>query len=550
MALFKILRGNDLDLESVEKHDGYAYFVPETGNFYIDAPLIVPKDKEPDADKIERIQLNSNLSNRTKILYSGTPNIMTHSLTADKGVIAENPVDTSNVEEIAGQHVTLDEVNSLLSMYAEKNSLNDYVLKDEAKIFLTESDLTPYVLTTELDNYVHKNKSNDVTGSINLLNYGIQCNATTPISSELSYYRPVRVSNIMPKDEEGNNGDIWIIYKEAEGKIYLSKNNIVLTDENYNKGVEVIITNNSDGQITYNPMTVNGVNLSLSGNVLTIKGDGKTVVDGINIFIGAKNCKKYSTPSEKIITISTNYRSWSWGDQTAVGDVSWWEGLYNWVQNSTITDRKACIGRTKKLTLSKSVLGANTVVMICIGADEDGDNTLTFQTMNALPNNFATPATGGWVGSTQQTQCINFYNACQIQNYIKKVKKGVAKTGNSKQNGLVTYNWETVWLLSLRELNFDPSDSSLSAVNSTQTNAECTYGFNASYSYYQSNSRTKYKTNADGGISDSNNITYFTRSQSYTGYLYWVNAESVSHRTSSSDTTDYLAPAFVIGKND
>lgn len=550
MALFKILRGSDLDLEGVEKHDGYAYFVPETGNFYIDAPLIVPKDKEPDADKIERIQLNSNLSNKTKILYSGTPNIMTHLLTADKGVITENPVDISDVEEIAGQHVTLDEVNSLLSMYAEKNSLNNYVLKDEAKIFLTESDLTPYVLTTELDNYVHKNKSNDITGSINLLNYGIQCNATTPISSELSYYRPVRVSNIMPKEEEGNNGDIWVIYKEAEGKIYLSKNNIVLTDENYNKGVEVIITNNSDGQITYNPMTVNGVNLSLSGNVLTIKGDGKTIVDGINIFIGAKNCKKYSTPSEKIITISTNYRSWSWGDQTAVGDVSWWEGLYNWVQHSTIAERKACIGRTKKLTLSKPVLGANTVVMICIGADEDGDNTLTFQTMNALPNNFATPATGGWVGSIQQTQCINFYNACQIQNYIKKVKKGVAKTGNSKQNGLVTYNWETVWLLSLRELNFDPGDSSLSAVNSTQTNAECTYGFNASYSYYQSNSRTKYKTNANGGISDSNNITYFTRSQSYTGYLYWVNAESVSHITSSNDTTDYLAPAFVIGKND
>ena len=52
-----------------------------------------------------------------------------------------------------------------------------------------------------------------MTGSINLLNYGIQCNATTPISSELSYYRPVRVSNIMPKDEEGNNGDIWISNK-------------------------------------------------------------------------------------------------------------------------------------------------------------------------------------------------------------------------------------------------------------------------------------------------------------------------------------------------
>ena len=290
----------------------------------------------------------------------------------------------------------------------------------------------------------------------------------------------------MPKDEEGNNGDIWIVYKEAEGTIYLSKNNIVLTDENYNKGVEVIITNNSDGQITYNPMTVNGVNLSLSGNVLTIKGDGKTVVDGINISIGAKNCKRYSVPSEKIITISTNYASWSWGDQTAVGDVFWWRDLYNWVQNSTVAERKACIGKTKKLTLSKSVLGANTVVMLCIGADEDGDNTLTFQTMNVLPRSFTVSYSTAWLNSAQRTQCINFYNACQIQDYIKTVKKGVAETG-TRGNGTVIYNWETVWILSLRELNYDPAEASISASSSTQTKAECTYNFNAPYTYYQNN---------------------------------------------------------------
>lgn len=548
MALFKILRGNDLDLKGIDKHDGYAYFVPETGNFYIDAPLIVPKDKEPDADKIERIQLNSNLSNRTKILYSGTPNIMTHSLTADKGVVTTDPVDTSDVEEIAGQHVTLDEVNSLLSMYAEKSKLNDYVLKDEAKIFLTESDLTPYVLTTELDNYVHKNKSNDVTGSINLLNYGIQCNATTPISSELSYYRPVRVSNIMPEDEEGNNGDIWIVYKEAEGKIYLSKNNIVLTDENYNKGVEVIITNNSDGQITYNPMTINGVNLSLSGNVLTIKGDGKTIVDGVNISIGAKNCKKYSTPSEKIITISTNYTSWSWGDQTAVGDVFWWKSLYNWIQNSTVAERKACIGKTKKLTLSKAVLGATTVVMLCIGADEDGDNTLTFQTMNVLPRSFTVSYSTAWLNSAQRTQCVNFYNACQIQDYIKTVKKGVAQTG-TQGNGTVIYNWETVWVLSFRELNLDSDYASISASNSTQIKAECTYNFNAPYTYYQNNVRGKQIADSNGIVSGSNFASYPTRSMKYNGYVYYIyNTNDWTY--ANSDFTGYLAPAFTIGKND
>lgn len=548
MALFKILRGNDLDLEGVEKHDGYAYFVPETGNFYIDAPLIVPKDKEPDADKIERIQLNSNLSNKTKILYSGTSDMMTHSLTADEGVITTDPIDTSDVEEIAGQHVTLDELNSLLSLYAEKSNLNNYVLKDEAKIFLTESDLTPYALTTELDNYVHKDKSNDVTGSINLLNYGIQCNATTPISSELSYYRPVRVSNIMPENEEGNNGDIWIVYKEAEGKIYLSKNNVVLTDENYNKGVEVIITNNSDGQITYNPMTVNGVNLSLSGNVLTIKGDGKTVVDGVNISIGAKNCKKYSTPSEKIITISSNYTAWSWGDQTAIGDTTWWKGLYNWIQNSTVTQRKACIGKTKKLALSKSVLGANTVVMLCIGADEDGDNTLTFQSMNVLPKSFTAYYSTSWLSSTQRTQCINFYNACQIQDYIKTVKKGVAQTG-TQGNGTVIYNWETVWILSFRESNLDSSQASISASNSTQTKAECTYNFNAPYTYYQNNVVGKQIADSNGAVSGNSFARYATRSMRYDGYVFYIY-DTNNWSYNGSDFTSYLAPAFVIGKND
>ena len=36
MALFKILRGLSESLDSVELHDGYAYFTPEDGMFYID----------------------------------------------------------------------------------------------------------------------------------------------------------------------------------------------------------------------------------------------------------------------------------------------------------------------------------------------------------------------------------------------------------------------------------------------------------------------------------------------------------------------------------
>ena len=36
MALFKILRGNRADLDNQEFHDGYAYFTPDTGEFFID----------------------------------------------------------------------------------------------------------------------------------------------------------------------------------------------------------------------------------------------------------------------------------------------------------------------------------------------------------------------------------------------------------------------------------------------------------------------------------------------------------------------------------
>ena len=53
MALFKILRGNSEDLKNPEKaplRDGFAYFTPDDGNFYIDAEI---------DGSIKRIQLNA-----------------------------------------------------------------------------------------------------------------------------------------------------------------------------------------------------------------------------------------------------------------------------------------------------------------------------------------------------------------------------------------------------------------------------------------------------------------------------------------------------------
>ena len=39
MALFKILRGDSSSLTSQDLHDGYAYFTPDDGRFYIDVAL-------------------------------------------------------------------------------------------------------------------------------------------------------------------------------------------------------------------------------------------------------------------------------------------------------------------------------------------------------------------------------------------------------------------------------------------------------------------------------------------------------------------------------
>lgn len=36
MALFKIFKGQSEDLENVKATNGYAYFTPDDGNFYID----------------------------------------------------------------------------------------------------------------------------------------------------------------------------------------------------------------------------------------------------------------------------------------------------------------------------------------------------------------------------------------------------------------------------------------------------------------------------------------------------------------------------------
>lgn len=335
----------------------------------------------------------------------------------------------------------------------------------------------------------------------------------------------------------------WTINRAA-GSLSVSPQTVDINGSNYSSGVNVTITRSGDGAISYSPTSVSGLTLSLSGNILNIKGNGSTAISGQKITINVAQGTNYLAPASKQITVNATY--WEWGSETAVGDASWWAGLKAWAASASTSERSACVGKKKKVSLSTAVLGANQASMVCIGADQDGTGTLAFQTEGTLPTSTAFGNSQDWPNSTARTQCQNFYNYCSAKNSIKTVKKGLAAR-NSSRNGAVTYSDETVWLPSEREMGLD-SYSSLSTANSTTSKAECTQGYNAAYSYYTNNSRrVKYKMNANGSLTSSTDW-YWERSRDYhssSGVCFVGSGGSAN--LGDYDVSSGLAPAFVIG---
>lgn len=336
----------------------------------------------------------------------------------------------------------------------------------------------------------------------------------------------------------------WTINK-ATGSLSVSPTTVAINGNNYSSGVAVTITRAGDGAISYSPTSISGLTLSLSGNTLTIKGNGSTAVSATTITISVAAGTNYLAPSNKTITVSAEY--WTWGSETATGDAAWWAGLKNWAANATASERAACVGKKKLVSLSTAVLGANAATMICIGADQDGTGTLTFQTAGTLPDIMTFGSSQNWPNSKARTQCQNFYNYCSAKASIKTVSKGLAAR-NSSRNGTVTYTDETVWLPSEREMGLD-SCSSISTANSTTSNAECTNGYNAAYSYYTSNTtRIKYQMNADGSLTTTAE-QYWERSRYYqysSDNVCIVNNDGSAYGSIRSNSNS-LAPAFVIG---
>lgn len=336
----------------------------------------------------------------------------------------------------------------------------------------------------------------------------------------------------------------WTINR-ATGTLSLSTTTVALNASNYSAGVTVTANGNFDGTVSITPTSVTGLTLSVSGKTITVKGNGSTNVSSTTITVKVSAGTNYTAPANATFTVSAQY--WSWGSETAIGDATWWAGLKSWAAGASASERAACVGKKKLVSLSTAVLGANAATMICIGADQDGTGTLTFHTAGTLPTQFAFGSSQNWPSSTARTHCQSFYNYCSAKASIKTVKKGLAAY-NTSRNGAVTYTDETVWLPSEREMGLD-NYSSLSTANSTTSKAECTQGYNASYSYYTSNdNRKKFAMDANGNITTATSW-YWERSCRYgnSGGVCRVSTEGSADRGGYTYTGGRLAPAFVIG---
>lgn len=337
----------------------------------------------------------------------------------------------------------------------------------------------------------------------------------------------------------------WTINK-ATGSLSVNPTTVAINGNNYSSGVAVTITRAGDGAISYSPISISGLTLSLNGNTLTIKGNGSTAVSAKTITISVAAGTNHTAPANKTITVSAEY--WSWGADGGTVDAAWFNGLKNYLASNSgssirTSNGGSILGTTKSVTLSSAVLGTTTHLIRVIGVDQDANNTVTFQTKNCLSQYTTFGSNAVWIGSTARSLCQNYYNAFPGKAAIKTIKKGTCPNyGDRNQN--VTYNDETVFLLSEREFGLD-SYSPLSTANSTTSKAECTQGKNFAYSYYTSNAtRIMY-------LGDTSTSSYgypWERSRNYGNSSYVCSVGSNGNASSNSyNTSDGLAPAFVIG---
>lgn len=337
----------------------------------------------------------------------------------------------------------------------------------------------------------------------------------------------------------------WVINKAA-GSFGLSATTANINASNYSSGV-VINATNPTGTISAVSSNPTACPVTVNGNAITIKGNGSTA-GTFTITVSCAESTNYTAPANKTITVTIAY--WSFGAGNGeTADAAWFAGLKNYLASNTGASLGSILGKEKTVTLSSAVLGTKTHKIRVIGVDQDAPNTVTWQTTTCMKDYTTYGSSAVWIGSTVRTKCQEYYNAFPGKSAIKTVKKGTCPSTDNNRNGSVTYNDETVFLLSEREFGLD-SYAPLSTANSSTSKAECTQGKNFAYSYYtDNNKRIFYKDNGSGTPSTDYGYPW-ERSRYYNS-----NYSSLACGVGSSGTANSggysgssgLAPAFVIG---
>lgn len=221
---------------------------------------------------------------------------------------------------------------------------------------------------------------------------------------------------------------------------------------------------------------------------------------------------------------------------------------YSWEEINIITlAGKAreyfSLGSIKNVDLSEEFLGTTSVMMMVIGYDCDGENTVTFQAKDCLPETSIFDSTESlWFESTIRRGCQQFYNICDARDYIKVVSKGTSVECNDNQYNEVVYDDETVFLLSEGEMGFWN-------VWASSNKEFCNQNiFNTPYQYYTDNTKRVKRL----GDFNGNNCWYWERSRYYRkpDQTCIINKEGGPEYSACNDTDGGFAPAFVIGNGE
>lgn len=323
-------------------------------------------------------------------------------------------------------------------------------------------------------------------------------------------------------------GITWSIAK-ANRTITLTPSSINLDSNNQTGTAQA--SSLGTGAWSISPTSITGLtSLSIDENgLISVVADGATAVSA-SITVSRTEDENYNAASSQL-GISASY--FTWGDDIPNGDADWWAALKAALPNMNNEEKQALIGKEVSVTLSSAVLGTTTHKVRCIGVDQDGVNTATFQTSNCLDQTFFfSNNSNRWYNSIAKQECQNYYNAFSGKHFIKSVSKLICTTWANNRNGTASYSTETVWLPSESEMGLDSHS--------------CCRNEGSAYSYYNSNNARSKKLGDNGNI-----CTYWERSLAYVSSTAVCCVYGLGGAGSFTYNDRYslagLAPAFVIG---